>query len=479
MSLLNDVRIGAQRPQLSHLPPLAVTSAGVEAVEFAESCGLILDDWQRWCVHNSLLERADGRWASFENCIIVPRQNGKNEIVAAIQLASIYLFGDRLLVHSAHRFDTAAEHFLRLRDLIESSDELRALLLPGERSWVTANGKEAIRFNTGQRILFKARSRGGGRGFSGDKIFLDEAYDLPPAAMGAMVPTLSTRPMAQIYYTSSSPHRDSTILHSLIRRAEQPSGEDRLFLAAWMNAVDVDPSSMDAAYAANPAMGIRISEEYVADERQMMLADRGMVTEYLRERLGVPDMPDGSQGVVNMAVWLGLVDQGSQIVGVPQLALELSPDRQFASFAAAGRRADQLVHVELVDRFVGTAGVVDRAVELWGRWRSPIVVDPAGPAGSLIPLLVERGVEVHETTVRELTQSFGVFVDAVVQQELRHLGQGPLDAAVAAVRRRQVGDAWAWARASESADVTPLLAATLALGQVPAARRPTLYVSVD
>lgn len=479
MSLLNDVRTGAQRPQLSHLPPQVVTSAGEEAIEFVESCGLVLDDWQKWCVTNCLSERSDGRWAAFENCIIVPRQNGKNEIVAAIQLACIYLFEDRLLVHSAHRFDTASEHFLRLRQLIEESHELRRLLLPGDRSWVTANGKEAIRFNTGQRILFKARSRGGGRGFSGDKIFLDEAYDLPPAAMGAMVPTLSTRPMAQIYYTSSSPHADSTILHSLIRRAETPSGDDRLFVAAWLNNSDVDPWSIDAAYAANPAMGIRISEEYVRDERQMMLADQGMMAEYLRERLGVPDIADSAQGLINVAQWSSLADPQSQIAEPVRIALELSPDRKHASFAAAGRRSDQLVHVELIDRFTGTAGIVDRAAELWERWRTPIIVDPAGPAGSMIALLAERGVEVHETSVRELTQSVGWFIDAVAQGDLRHLGQGPLDAAVAAVRRRTVGDAWAWARASNSADVTPLVAATLALGQVPAATRPTLYVSVD
>jgi len=151
------------------------------------------------------MERADGSWAAFEVGVVTPRQNGKNFILEVIQLAAIYLFGDRTLTHSAHKFDTSVEHFNRLRELFENTPELSPLLLPRDRSFITANGKEHIRLNTGQRILFKARYRGSSRGFTGDKVFLDEAYDLPPAAMGATIPTLSTRPGAQVYYTSSAP----------------------------------------------------------------------------------------------------------------------------------------------------------------------------------------------------------------------------------------------------------------------------------
>lgn len=451
-----------------HLPDGVEAEAADEAIEFLELAGFDLDDWQQQVIRWSLME-SGARWAAREVGVIVPRQNGKGTILEARQVLGLFLLGERLQIHTAHEFKTCYEHFRRVVDVVEGCDDLRRQV----KIVRTGAGDQAIELKNGCRIRFLARSRSSGRGFSGDVIYLDEAFLLSDATIGALLPALSARANPQLWLTSSAPHSDSPVLHRV--RARGHAGDDpSLLFCEWGSEPGVDPADREVWRRCNPGLGIRILEESVEAELRAMSPD-----EFARERLGVPDLPDGSQGVVNMAVWLGLADPGSQIVGVPQLALELSPDRQFASFAAAGRRSDQLLHVELVDRFVGTAGVVDRAVELWSRWRCPIVVDPAGPAGSLIPLLVERGVEVHETSVRELTQSVGVFVDAVAQQGLRHLGQGPLDAAVAAVRRRQVGDAWAWARASDSADVTPLVAATLALGQVPAARRPQLYVSVD
>lgn len=465
---LDGVKLGSQHPTTLHLPDGVLGAAADEAVEFAELAGFQLDDWQQQVLRWSLME-SGRRWAAREVGVIVPRQNGKGTILEARQIVGLFLLGEQLQIHTAHEFKTCYEHFRRVVDMVEGCADLFKQV----KIIRTGAGDQAIELRNGSRIRFLARSRSSGRGFSGDTIYLDEAFELSDATIGALLPALSARANPQLWLTSSAPHADSTVLHRLRDRGH--TGEDsHLLFCEWGNDPGADPADPDNWCRANPGLGIRILPESVDGELRAMAPD-----EFARERLGVPDMADGSQALLNVAQWASLLDEQSQIVGVAQIALELSPDRKFASFAAAGRRVDQLVHVELVDRFSGTAGVVDRAVELFQRWRSPIIVDPAGPAGSLIPLIVERGVEVHETSVRELTQAVGAFVDAVAQGELRHLGQGPLDAAVAAVRRRTVGDAWAWARVSGSADVTPLVAATLALGLVPAARRPSLYVSID
>jgi hypothetical protein len=49
---------------------------------------------------------------------------------------------------------------------------------------------------------------------------------------------------------------------------------------------------------------------------------------------------------------------------------------------------------------------------------------------------------------------------------MRHIGQTPLTAALAGSKRRTLGDAWAWQRRDQSVDVSPLVAATLALDSV-------------
>jgi phage terminase large subunit-like protein len=91
-----------------------VSSAGSEAVDLAASVGLYLTPWQQWVLDQGLSEDASGKWAAFEVALIVARQNGKNAVLEALELAALFLFGDRLIVHSAHQFATAFEHFLRM-----------------------------------------------------------------------------------------------------------------------------------------------------------------------------------------------------------------------------------------------------------------------------------------------------------------------------------------------------------------------------
>jgi hypothetical protein len=53
--------------------------------------------------------------------------------------------------------------------------------------------------------------------------------------------------------------------------------------------------------------------------------------------------------------------------------------------------------------------------------------------------------------------------DAVAQRTLRHLGQPELSDAIAGGVKRPLGDLWAWSRKSSAVDISPLVAATLAL----------------
>jgi hypothetical protein len=85
--------------------------------------------------------------------------------------------GERLIIHSAHQFDTSLEHFppAAVPDREHpGTDEARV------RSGVKrSHGEEGIELRTGQRIRFRTRTKGGGRGFSGDCLILNEAMELP------------------------------------------------------------------------------------------------------------------------------------------------------------------------------------------------------------------------------------------------------------------------------------------------------------
>ncbi len=452
---------GNQTPRF-RLVPKAKVSLGDQCIQFAARCGLDLDPWQADVLRGAMGVRPDGRWAAFEVGVVVPRQNGKGSILEARQLAGLFSRErpERLQVHSAHEFKTCYEHFRRVKDLGEGCDILARQLKP--RTGIrTGAGDQAIELRNGNRLRFIARSRASGRGFAGDVVYLDEAFRLSDQAMGALLPTLSARPNPQIWYTSSAPHRDSEVLHR-IRDRGRAGGDDRLFYAEWACEPDTDPTDRDGWYRANPALGIRISEDFIHAEHGALSA-----TEFARERLGIPEEPETVVSVIPVDVWAALLDEDSRVESHRQLALDVSPDRRWASFGTAGRRWDGLLHVETRDRRPGTGWVVDRAAELAEGHKVPIRIDKSSPAASFILPLRERGVDVVEVSTQEHAQACGQFIDACLNGHVRHLAQLSLDSALRGAVLRASGDAELWGRRSSKVDITPLVAVTLALGGVP------------
>src|SRR5499427_7609717 len=299
------VPLGEQRPRLESVPPADDWSQGRDAIDLAAQAGLVLDEWQQYVLLNALAMLGQ-RWASFEVCLIVARQNGKGSVIEALELAALFLFEDvRLILHSAHKFDTAADAFRRILGLIEQSPDFSQEVAKIIRS----HGSESIELKNGKRLRFIARSAGAGRGFAADLVILDEAFNISEDAMASMLPTLSTRPNPQVWYTSTAGEPTSVQLGRV--RGRGLTGTDRsLAFFEW----SVDPDAYDpedpADWAlANPGMGIRISPEYIGLERASLTAEA-----FARERLGVglypTDLADAWL-VIGRDDWAALVDPRS------------------------------------------------------------------------------------------------------------------------------------------------------------------------
>lgn len=457
------VPIGVQRPRVRSVPEYS-SSAGAEAVELAASTGLILDPWQRFVLEDSLGERPDGRWSAFEVALMVPRQNGKGAILEARELAGLFLFGEQLILHSAHEFKTAAEAFRRVLALVENSDALRRKV----KKIRTSHGDEGIELLTGARLRFVARSTGSGRGFSGDLVIMDEAYNLSADAMSALLPTLSARPNPQLWYTSSAGMESSEQL-TLVRGRGRSGGDRRLAYFEFSAEPDADLDDREAWALANPALGIRISEEFIDLERGA-LDDAG----FARERLGI--WSDATRlTVIPMDQWNALADQWSCRVGDVAFAIDVTPDHAWSAITACGARADGLPHVELIEHRAGTEWVAGRAKELKAK-HSPLGfwLDPSGPAGGLLPRLEQAGIAERPSGVkgggflepvsgREHAQACAFLFEQTGEKGYRHLGQPELTAALDGATKRPLGDAWAWSRLNSSVNIAPLVAATLAL----------------
>lgn len=466
-------RIGRQTPRVARYPQY-VSSAAPEVIELAKAAGLILDPWQQFVLLHGLGELAGGRWAAFRACLWVARQNGKGAVIEALELAWLFLFGEKLILHSAHEYKTAQEAFLRIKTLIESNPDFDKLVT---RYW-QANGEQGIELKGGRRLRFVARSRTSGRGFSGDKNILDEAQELTVEQMAALLPTMSARPNPQMWFFGTPPESSEAWAYNL-RAAGEPWLPNQTpdhqmayfdFGGGFFNPDDLQDvaklDDIDLRYETNPAMGIRITPEFVAGERILL------GSKFAGERLGMWLPPPADASTV-IPEWAELADAKSRRVGDVAFAIDVSPDRKHSAISMAGKRADGLWHWELVEFSRGTEWIVARIVELKVK-HSPVAIalDSASPAFSLVTDLNKAKIKESEDAekplrgdllvlgTRDVAAAFGMFVDAANQGRGRHIDQPELNTALAGAQTRPLGgDGLAWARKGD-ASISPLVAVT-------------------
>jgi hypothetical protein len=468
-----DLR-GAREPRL-RLVPDYVQTAGEDAIDLAALAGLELDEWEQFVLLDALGEREDGKWAAFEVATVVPRQNGKGTILEARELAGLFLFGEKLLIHSAHEQATSSSHFLRLLNLIEGVPEFERRIDKAPKG----KGAEAIILKNGQRILFKTRTGGGGRGLTGDFVALDEAMILPVATTAALVPTMAARSLhgnPQLWYAGSAVDQQKTEHGVVLARVRERAQRKAVRLAYFdFSAEGDDPGTVPDEVRtdpqvwaqANPGLGIRISVEHVENECNGALGPR----EFAVERLGIGDWPDTSgdaERVISAEAWAACAegDESNRIAGLPTFAVDVNPDRTWGAIGVGGFRDDERPQVAVVDHERGTDWIVARCVALkdhYGR-RVRFVVDKRGPAATLIDELKAERLRVVEATAEDYGRACGMFFDDVANAWLRYPAPQPeLDEALAGARKAPLGDAWKWSRKnSTSPDISPLVAVTLA-----------------
>lgn len=510
------VVVGSQEPNILHLPESdpKLGSAGQEVVELAQMAGLELDPWQAGFIaeactyrketfYNPYTDRIEHKWAARDVGLMISRQNGKGSILEARELAGLFLFGERLITHSAHQFDTSVEAFERIMFLIENTPDFDKEVDTVSRSHgtegITLRRKEVFRadgtkeLRPAQRLKFRTRTKGGGRGFTGDCLVLDEAMILEAIQIRALMPTLSARPNPQLWYTGSAGDRASTEFGRIRSRAlndRDETDDPELLYAEWsaqLCDMFCDPDCTEHDDPADPITWAK------ANASMNIAEDHGLRTETIRadyramdldsfaaEHLGIGDWPVDGSGwlLIPKKAWNSRSDKTSEIVGKFCLGVDVAAESAWGTIVAAGanRHGDTHVEVtsnELEDKFdhrPGSQWIVDRVVEIWDRQRKDIecvVIDMSGPAGELVPELIARGVKVVNPTPREFALACNDFHHAVMPKRgevatLTHIGQDILTSAVRVCDKKTVADLWAFSKINSSADISPLYAATLA-----------------
>ena len=456
--------------------PEHVSSAAEEAIDLASQVGIAPYPEQRVALEAILAERADGKWAAFEAAVVGARQNIKTYLFKVVALADLYLFGTRLTVWTAHEFSTTMESFRDVRELIEAHDFLSRRV----KKITTQNGEEGIELTNRQRLRFKARTLTGGRGLTGDRVILDEAFALRPSHMGSLMPTMSAKSLKgnpQIIYGSSGGFATSNVLRNIRDRGRAGDDPSLAYIEYGAETGECAQPGCDHRYGtegcllddedrwrqANILLDRLISIDFLRTERRSLEP-----AEFAREIMvwwEDPRPDEAAWEVIDEGHWTACLvpanDKGERTWDpLADLAwtLDCSPELRSAAIACSDG-----IHGELVDHRPGTDWVIPRLLELRERHGfEEIALDANGPAGALLNDLDRAGIKYRKVKREEHAQACNGLLAAVEDETFRHIGQDQLDAAAACADRRTVVDVWLWARSKSTGDICPLVAVTLA-----------------
>lgn len=491
----------SQESELDSCPPrfgtprnLSRETLGGQVAAFAEQLGTPLMPWQRHVVDVAMeIDPKTGKLYYGEVNLTVPRQSGKTTLILALAVHRAlspnngqWMDGPQNIVYTAQTLNDARKKW--------EDDHVIALKKSIFKSHLTVRlqrGSEAIKWRNGSRHGIAAGTEKSGHGSTLDLGFVDEAFAQTDTRQEqAMKPAMITRKGKQLWVVSTAGTTDSTYLRGKVDRgrARVLAGQStRVAYFEWSAPEDADPSDHNVWRACMPALGHTITIEDIQTEFDGMELD-----DFARAFLNQWRDGKAPNRVISVEDWKECEDEDSALdnpdTDAVALAIDATPDGTYAALSLAGIRGDDLEHVEVVNHKPGLAWVVPRIIDICRR-RNVIglALDPAGPAGALLPdleaaleaLTIELGREIPLTkiTARQMAQACGGLYAACVpplepayddagelvpfKRTLRHRGQTSLDSALGAALRRPLGDAWAWSRKT-AGDICPLVSATLA-----------------
>lgn len=443
------------KPSLESCPPKFATrrrpgreTFGHRLAKVADLLGQPMMPWQRFVADVACeIDPATGLPAYREVFVTIPRQSGKTALFLSFQLDRCLNWGrPQRSVFTAQTGKDARDKWLdELFPLIKHSK-----LSPLVKQINQGMGNESITFKTGSGIRLGSTSATTGHSKTLDQAVLDEIWhDVDDRREQGLRPTMITRPDAQLLVCSTAGTQASTVYNRKVAAGRSAVMSDRdagLAYFEWSAPDDWDPSDEESWWSFMPALGHTIGPEAIRVERDSMEPP-----EFLRAYGNVPTA--GLQAIIPLDLWAKVCDPDVRPQGEVRFGLDVAQDRGSAAVCAF---ADGVV--ELVEHREGIGWVAGRLNDLMSRHGGSVAVDAGGPAGALIPSLAQC----VETKSTKVVQACGLMYDAIVEGDILFRSDPALNAAVEGAARKSVGDQWVWSRKMSTADVTPLMAATLA-----------------
>jgi len=496
-------------PPLRKLTP--ETSVGFELIDFAENVLHVnLLPWQKWLAIHAfeVIESPDGWRFRYRTVIVeVGRQNGKTLFGCVVALYFLYMLEVGLVLGTAQDVSNAEDTWQMCVEMAQNNEELSEAI---KHVWYT-NGSKRLQLEGNRDYRVRASNRKAGRGKSADLVLLDELREHQTwEAWAALSKTGMARKNALMWCMSNAGDGTSVVLRHFRLRAHaqlgdpdgivralgesEPLADDSadgsaLGLFEWSADPNAEPGDPQAWAQANPSLGYTIEyatikAAYADDPADVFKTE--CLCQWVTSTI-TPPFPVDS--------WDAGKDEQSRIAADAPLwfGVDISSDRTHASIAVCGKREDGAWHVELAEYRAGTGWLAKWFINAAPNYPVMKVAlqSKGAPIASMMDVLAAiDGVEIIECSGRNVAGWCGRFYDAVAASApdteidavpVYHITQPALDLAANIAATRPMGDgAWAWDRNKSMEDISPLVAATMALGAATQidAEKPKLYDSV-
>lgn len=475
--------IGRQEPRLFSIPD-GDTARGDEIVAFAKYYNAGLYPWQNellsdMCKDTTTIVDDVEVVLPAAREVVVPlaRQNGKGEVLIWRELAGVYLWGEKTILHSAHLMDTAQDAMRRLWAVVEANPDLMYWWedefdsLP---QMIESNGKEAIRFPNGAIIYFRTRTIKTGRGLTVDLLIFDECFNLPLEVFAAMNATTRAVERAQKIFISSPVNRLRHV-HGRVfsgKRWQGIDGAKGVLYKEWSPEPGSDPHVLETWKSANPSLvtrgpGVQLVELEL--ESAAAKNDEDLLEVFLVEAMGKGDWfprageVEKREPIFDLEVLASRIVESPPKVGDCCLAADSPPGGDSVAVWSAFRTSygTHLTRAPIteMDRH-DVAGLILRNVKS----ADPVAVvyDPKTAVDSITPLLEKGGIEPTRTSLGPLVTAAEMIISGLADGTVTFDGSEELIEAIKAADWRDVGEAGR-AFARRAGAIHDLVAASLAL----------------
>lgn len=465
---------GSQEPRII-VEPSRISTDGTDAAILMSEYGCKLDPWQQLVLDCWLGKDEEGRYTVTSAGLSVPRQNGKNVDLEAREFFGLVVSGEKIL-HTAHQVRTSKKSFRRLAAMF--TDKRHPEITDIVKNIRYTNGEECIELDNGGAIEFSARSRQAARGFDGiSLVVFDEAQELTDDQIEAIMATLSASSTGtrQIIYTGTPPYPGCP--GTVFRRRRTTCMTDPSPHDCWHewsvdgdNVEKINADDTSLWYNTNPALGIRLTEDFTREEFKTMSKDG-----FCRERLGwwSPVLTEVVDYAINARVWDSCKSEDPKPEGKTAYGVKFSADGAWVCLCGAVIPKEGKARISLIEAKPtghGTQWLADWLNERYNK-ASCVVIDGRNGVDVLVDKISDKWRmkgSVIRPTAKDVIAAVGILTDSLNENTVTwYAGQDALRESAITSTKRPIGGGWGFGGENSTA----IEACSLALWGVKTSRR--------